>query len=141
MERVEVISTHTGEVTDGCFSRQLLTWAEFQTVATDAHPDPRPAWNSVRCFPTSQIGIDARSSKIAWQSPWLSHHASTFQHSGKRKGKPGVPTAANHPTLTPETYARPRSAGPAQELSPPQGLDRRAVGVGPLSDPLQRYFE
>src|SRR5258708_10921148 len=52
MERVEVIAKKTGEVTLALVSAdKLLTWAEFQTVETSAHPDPRPAWNFSQAFP------------------------------------------------------------------------------------------
>src|SRR5947209_9134956 len=45
-ERVEVINKQTGEVRESLISAdKLLTWAEYQTVVTDAHPDPLPAWN------------------------------------------------------------------------------------------------
>src|SRR5258708_39027643 len=46
MERVEVLAKKTGEVTLALGSAdKLLTWGEFQTVATNAHPGPRPEWN------------------------------------------------------------------------------------------------
>ncbi len=52
MERVEVISKQTGEVSQRLISAdKLLTWAEFQTVATAEHPDPLPAWNFSKAFP------------------------------------------------------------------------------------------
>src|SRR6266567_8934700 len=51
-ERVEVISKKTGEVREGLISADnLLTWAEFQTVATVSHPDPLPDWNFSQTFP------------------------------------------------------------------------------------------
>ena len=41
MERVEVLSKKTGEVSERLISAdKLLTWAEFHTVATAEHPDP-----------------------------------------------------------------------------------------------------
>ena len=52
MERVEVISKKTGEVREQVISADhLLTWAEFQTVETPAHPTPLPDWNFSRAFP------------------------------------------------------------------------------------------
>lgn len=52
LERVEVISKKTGEVKEALISAdKLLTWAEFQTVETDAHPDPLPDWNFSKIFP------------------------------------------------------------------------------------------
>src|SRR5258708_27220719 len=51
-ERVKVISKKTGEVTEALLSAdKLLSWAECQTVETDAHPDPLPAWNFSQAFP------------------------------------------------------------------------------------------
>ena len=51
-ERVEIISKKTGEVREGVVSAEnLLTWAEFQTVATREHPDPLPDWNFSQAFP------------------------------------------------------------------------------------------
>src|SRR5260370_15326031 len=51
-ERVEIISKKTGEVREGVISAEnLLTWAEFQTVATSVHPHPLPDWNFSRAFP------------------------------------------------------------------------------------------
>jgi hypothetical protein len=52
MERVQVISKKTGEVSEGLISAEkLLTWAEFQSVETDAHPDRLPEWNFSQAFP------------------------------------------------------------------------------------------
>src|SRR5260370_40576582 len=51
-ERVEIISKKTGEVREGVISAEnLLTWAEFQTVATSAHPAPLTDWNLSMSFP------------------------------------------------------------------------------------------
>src|SRR5215831_1360542 len=51
-EQVEVTSSQTGAVTERLISAdKLLTWAEFHTVATDAHPEPLPAWNFTHRFP------------------------------------------------------------------------------------------
>jgi hypothetical protein len=52
LERVEVTSKKTDEVNEALLSAdKLLTWAEFQTVETEAHPDPEPDWNFSRAFP------------------------------------------------------------------------------------------
>ena len=52
MERVEVLSKTTGEVSERLISAdKLLTWAEFHTVATTEHPDPLPQWNFSQAFP------------------------------------------------------------------------------------------
>src|SRR5215472_7120319 len=46
LEPVEVPSSQTGGVTERLISAdELLTWAEFHTVATDARPNPLPTWN------------------------------------------------------------------------------------------------
>src|SRR5215472_10440057 len=51
-EQVEVPSRQTGAVTERLLSAdKLLTWAEFHTVATDAHSEPLPTWNFSRRFP------------------------------------------------------------------------------------------
>ena len=106
MERVEVISTLTGEVTERLISAdKLLTWAEFQTVATDAHPDPWPTWNFSQVFPDfpNRYRRSVIKDCIGKARGYLTTLA-TWQHSGKRKRKPGVPTAANHPTLYAGTF-------------------------------------
>ena len=52
LEQVEVVSSQTGEVTQRLISAdKLLTWAEFHTVETEAHPDPHPRWNFSQRFP------------------------------------------------------------------------------------------
>ena len=112
MERVEVISTHTGEVTERLISAdKLLTWAEFQTVATDAHPDPRPAWNFSQVFPDfpNRYRRSVIKDCIGKARGYLTTLA-TWQHSGKRKGKPttfpfkanlGFPFSESLPALPP----------------------------------------
>ena len=51
-ERVEARSAQTNEVKEVLLSAdKLLTWTEFQTVETEAHPDPRPEWNFSQAFP------------------------------------------------------------------------------------------
>jgi len=107
MERVEVISKKTGEVTLALVSAdKLLTWAEFQTVATDAHPDPLPEWNFTSTFPDfpNRYRRSVIKDCIGKARGYLTT-LSTWQWSGKKKGKPGTPTAANHPTLYAGTYA------------------------------------
>src|SRR5260370_9050688 len=79
---------------------KLLTWAEFVTVETKAHPDPLPAWNFSRAFPNFP-SIYRRSvikDAIGKVKSYLSNLAH-WQQSGKRKGQPGPPEANNHPTL------------------------------------------
>src|SRR5258708_3660022 len=100
-ERVAVISKQTGEVTEALLSAdKLLTWAEFQTVETDAHPDPLPAWNFSQAFP--DFPNRYRRSVIKDCLGKARGYLTTLQKwhlSGKKKGKPSLPTAANFPTL------------------------------------------
>jgi hypothetical protein len=140
MEGVEVISTHTGEATPRLISAdKLLTWAEFQTVATDAHPDPRPAWNFSQAFPDFPNRYRrAAHQRLRWQSPWLSHHAcglSTFRQEERETGYPhgGQSSHALRRDLCPGAGY----SGSAQELYAAQSLYGRAMGVGPLPDSLQ----
>ena len=107
MERVEVLAKKTGEVTLALVSAdKLLTWAEFQTVATNAHPDPRPEWNFSQAFPDFPTRYRRSVIKdcLGKARGYLTTLA-TWRRSGKRNGKPGVPTAANHPTLYAGTYS------------------------------------
>ncbi len=106
LERVEVISRKTGEVREGVISADnLLTWAEFQTVETREHPDPLPEWNFSQAFPDfpnryrRSVIKDCIGKARGYLTTLL-----TWQSSGKKKGKPGVPTASNHPTLYTGTF-------------------------------------
>lgn len=106
-ERVEVISKKTGEVKETLISAdKLLTWAEFQTVGTETHPDPLPDWNFSRAFPDfpNRYRRSVIKDCIGKARGYLSALAS-FQRSGKKKGRPGVPKASNHPTLYAGTYS------------------------------------
>jgi putative transposase len=101
IERVEVISKETGEVREGLISADhLLTWAEFQTIATAEHPDPLPDWNFSQAFPDlpnryrRAVIKDVIGKARGYLTTLLK-----WQSSGKKKGKPGIPTASNHPTL------------------------------------------
>ncbi len=106
MERVEVISKKTGEVREGLISSdKLLTWAEFQTVETREHPTPLASWNFSRQFP--DFPNRYRRSVIKDVIGKVRGYLTTllkWQSSGKEKGKPGVPTASNHPTLYAGTF-------------------------------------
>jgi len=106
MERVEVISKQTGEVSERLISAdKLLTWAEFHTVATAEHPGPLPEWNFSQAFP--DFPNRYRRSVIKDCIGKARGYLTTFlkwQHSGKTKGKPGRPTASNHPTLYAGTF-------------------------------------
>ena len=100
-EQVQVISKKTGEVRQAQISAdKLLTWAEYQTVATREHPTAHPDWNFSARFPA--LPWEYRRSVIkdciGKARAYLTATA-TWQASGKSKGKPGVPTPRNHPTL------------------------------------------
>ncbi len=107
MERVLVISKQTGEVREALVSAdKLLTWAEFQTVATSEHPTPLPDWNFSQAFPDfpNRYRRSVIKDCIGKARGYLTT-LQKWQQSGKKKGKPGVPTAANHPTLYAGTFS------------------------------------
>ncbi len=107
MERVEVISKKTGEVREGLISAdKLLTWAEFQTVETREHPTPLACWNFSQQFPDfpNRYRRSVIKDVIGKARGYLTSCAE-WEAKGKRKGKPGVPTPRNHPTLYAGTYA------------------------------------
>ena len=81
-------------------ANELLTWAEFQTVATKEHPDPLPDWNFSHRFP--DFPFIYRRSVIKDAIGKVRSHLSNLAHwhkLHKKKGKPGPPGASNHPTL------------------------------------------
>ena len=107
MERVEVISKQTGEVSEGLISAdKLLTWAEFHTVETRDHPTPRAGWNFSQQFPDfpTRYRRSVIKDVLGKARAYLGSKA-RWEASGKKKGKPGVPTPRNHPTLYAGTYA------------------------------------
>ncbi len=107
MERVEVVSKQTGEVREGLISSdKLLTWAEFQTVETREHPTPLASWNFSRQFPDfpNRYRRSVIKDVIGKARGYLTTLLK-WQRSGKKQGKPGVPTASNHPTLYAGTFA------------------------------------
>src|SRR6266581_1921807 len=106
LERVEVISRKTGEVREGVISADnLLTWAEFQTVETREHPDPLPEWNFSQAFPhfPNRYRRSVIKDCVGKARGYLTT-LSNWQGKGSKKGKPGIPTASNHPTLYAGTY-------------------------------------
>jgi len=106
-ERVEIISKKTGEVREGVISAEnLLTWAEFQTVATREHPNPLPDWNFSQTFPDfpNRYRRSVIKDVIGKARGYLTTLVK-WQQSGKKKGQPGVPTAPNHPTLYAGTFS------------------------------------
>ncbi len=84
----------------------LLTWAEFQTVETTEHPTPLPDWNFRQAFPGFPF-VYRRSvikDAIGKVKTYLAN-LSTWQQGAKKKGKPGLPGARNHPTLYEGTFS------------------------------------
>ena len=98
---------------------ELLTWAESQTVATKEHPDPLSGWNFSQAFPELPF-VYRRSvikDAIGKVRSYFANLAN-WQKAGKKKGKPGLPGTANHPTLYQGAFSL--------ELD---GLDRHATFV------------
>ena len=81
-------------------ANELLTWAEACTVATREHPSPWEGWNFSERFPDMPF-VYRRSvikDAIGKARSYLSNLAN-WQRSGKKRSKPGLPGATNHPTL------------------------------------------
>src|SRR5260370_9972618 len=100
-------------------AHELLTWAEACTVATTAHPSPWTGWNFSERFPGMPFAYRRSVIKdaIGKVRSYLSNR-SNWQKSGKKKGRPGLPGGANHPTLYEGAFSL--------ELD---GLDRRKTFV------------
>jgi putative transposase len=100
-ERVVYFSEQHQEMREQSISTQeLLTWAEFHTVSTKEHPDPSPGWNFSERFPGMPV-LYRRSvikDAVGKVKAYLSNR-SNWLRTGKKKGKPGLPGASNHPTL------------------------------------------
>jgi putative transposase len=81
-------------------ANELLTWAEFYTVATKEHPHPWEGWNFSERFPDMPFVYRRAAIKdaIGKARSYLSNLAN-WDKRGKARGKPGLPGAANHPTL------------------------------------------
>lgn len=142
-ERVQVISKQTGEVKDALISADaLLTWAEYSTVETQTHPDPLPDWNFSRAFP--DFPTRYRRSVIKDCLGKARGYLTTlrnWQASGKKKGKPGLPTASNHPTLYAGTYQLELGElDLRQTFVRRTRLPRRSLALVDLSHPLQPLF-
>lgn len=105
-ERSEVISKKTGEIRERVISADhLLTWAEFQTVETADHPTPLPDWNFTQAFPDFPTRYRRSVIKdVIGKARGYLQATKSWQFSGKKKGKPGAPTATNHPTLYAGTF-------------------------------------
>src|SRR6266567_2971653 len=100
-ERVAYYSERHLEMRTRAISpNELLTWAETHTVATRDHPHPWEEWNFSDRFPDKPFAYRRAAIKdaIGKARSYLSNLAH-WEKSGKKRGKPGVPGAANHPTL------------------------------------------
>src|SRR5260370_14501185 len=100
-ERVSYYSQKHLEMRERASSpNELTTWAERQPAATTEHPHPWPGWNFRERFPDMPL-VYRRSvikDAIGKVRAYLSHRR-TWEQTGKRKGKPGLPGANNHPSL------------------------------------------
>jgi len=100
-ERVSYYSEKHLEMRERALSaNELLTWAEVCTVATKAHPHPWSGWNFSEQFPNLPFAYRRSVIKdaIGKVRSYLSNRR-TWEKSGKKKGKPGLPGAVDHPTL------------------------------------------
>jgi putative transposase len=100
-ERVSYYSEKHLEMRTRAISpNELLTWAEAQTVKTCDHPHPWEGWNFSERFPGMPFAYRRAAIKdaIGKARSYLSNLA-RWKKSGKKPGRPGVPGAANHPTL------------------------------------------
>jgi hypothetical protein len=105
-ERVPVLSARTGQVQDRLLSAdKLLTWAEAQTVSTTDHPEPLADWNFSQRFPElpSRYRRSVIKDAIGKVRGYLATLAA-WQQSGAKKGEPGLPGAADHPTFYQGTF-------------------------------------
>jgi putative transposase len=100
-ERVFYFSVQQHEVRERVINAdELLTWAEFHTLITKGHPDPLAEWNFSQQFP-NMPAIYRRSvikDAIGKVKSYLTNLAK-WKGTGKKKDKPGLPGASNHPTL------------------------------------------
>jgi putative transposase len=100
-ERVSYYSEKHLQMRERAISaNELLSWAEACTVETKDHPDPWPGWNFSARFPDLPFAYRRSVIKdaIGKVRSYLSQRA-TWEKSGKKKGKPGLPGANDHPTL------------------------------------------
>src|SRR5258708_18968647 len=100
-EKVPYYSEKHQEMREGLISaNQLRSWLEECTVATNEHPHPFPDWDFKARFPgmPSHARRAAMKEAIGKARAYLTALA-TWHKQGKKKGKPGFPGAANHPTF------------------------------------------
>src|SRR5260221_11167915 len=99
-ERISYYSEQHLEMRERAISaNELLSWAEACTVETQDHPHPWPGWNFSARFPDLPFAYRRSVIKdaIGKVRAYLSQRA-TWEKSGKKQGKPGLPGANDHPT-------------------------------------------
>lgn len=100
-EKVSYFSPQYGEYRERTLHPdELLTWAEYATVKTKGHPEIEAAWDfnaQFKKMPTVYRRSVIKDA-IGKARGYLSN-LRNFERSGKKKGKPGIPSARNHPTL------------------------------------------
>jgi hypothetical protein len=81
-------------------AEEVRSWLEQCTVSTKAHPSVPPAWDFKARFPGMPTHARRATMKeaIGKARGYLTAR-STWQKGGKKKGKPGLPGAADHPTF------------------------------------------
>src|SRR5258707_9605166 len=100
-QRVSYYSEKHQEMREGLISaNELRSWLEECTVSTNEHPHPFPDWDFKARFPDMPIHARRAAMKeaIGKARAYLTALA-TWHKQGKKKGKPGFPGAANHPTF------------------------------------------
>ena len=100
-ERVAYYSEKHLEMRSRAISpNELLTWAEAHTVETREHSHPWKGWNFSERFPSMPFIYRRAAIKdaIGKARSYLSNYAN-WEKSAQKRGKPGSPGAANHPTL------------------------------------------
>lgn len=81
-------------------ANELLTWAEFQTVRTKDHPQIDEKWDFGSQFNnmSSRYRRSVIKDSIGRVRSYLSS-LKNWENKAKKKGKPGLPSPKNHPTL------------------------------------------
>jgi putative transposase len=100
-ERVPYYSEQHLQMRERAISaNELLSWSEACTVETQAHPHPWEGRNFSARFPDLPFAYRRSVIKdaIGKVRAYLSQRA-TWEKSGKKQGKPGLPGATDHPTL------------------------------------------
>src|SRR5258708_7400635 len=131
-EKVPYYSEKHQEMREGLISaNQLRSWLEECTVATNEHPHPFPDWDFKARFPgmPSHARRAAMKEAIGKARAYLTALA-TWQKSGEKKKRPGLPGATDHPTdLTGSFPPGARRSQDPRPLCAAEGL--RPLGGGP----------